>query len=81
VNQIGGANADALRAQTLVHNELTRKFNPDEVDVDDLATAIRRLLDSGGATVPDATMPANSALHSEPNGASHVIGPGAASPS
>jgi len=36
-----------LADQILIHQELVREFGPGDIDPDDLAQAIRQLLDSG----------------------------------
>lgn len=62
-------------------SEVVRVFQPDDLDVDDLATAIRQLLDSGDPANSEEIFQANSPLHSFGNRASHVMGLGAAEPS
>jgi hypothetical protein len=63
-----------INHSALIQPEVVREFKPGDLDVDDLAEAIRRLLDSSDTVGSDPEAQANSALHSPPNRASHVMG-------
>lgn len=64
----------------MVQQELVRVFNRDDLDLGDLAAAIRTLLDADKADVPDLPVAASCALLSGAKRASHVMGSGAATP-
>ena len=60
--------------------EVKTEFHSDDLDVDDLAEVVRRLLlDSGGDGV-ESKIQANPALHFRRNRVSHVMGSGATVP-
>jgi hypothetical protein len=54
--------------------ELIREFQPNEVDLDDLAAAIRDLLDSGKPSDRDANARSSPDLLSRRRRATHVVG-------
>jgi|SRR5579862_4302614 len=66
-------NVPAQQDDRLVAPQVIRAFQPGDLDLDDLAAAICRLLDSGDAAVSDTMMPAESALLSLSNRVSHVM--------
>jgi len=70
----------SINDPTLIQQETIREFRPSDLDVDDLAEAIRRLLDSGDTCGPDANTQTNSALPFRRERGSYVMGSGAAEP-
>jgi len=64
----------------LMRHEILRVSQPEGLDVDDLAAAIRSILDSSATSDDNPVITANSALHSFGDRASHVMGASAVAP-
>jgi len=80
VEKRGGLNLSPEPDGALVKPEFLRTFQPDAIDVDDLAMLIGRLLDSGDAS-GDPNAEVIPALHLASDRATHVMGSGGAEPS